>query len=100
MLHTPRKNGRPVGKRWDDATPYSMRYVPYELGGDSRVIWVVDKGWKWVYLSTSQIWEGGGNTKIRIHKNKWLNHIKKLSTPNIIKRHGGKPLYYKIGDDE
>ena len=100
MIKTPRKDGRPIGKRWDDATQYYIRYAPPVLGGDSRFIWVVDKGWKWVYLSTRQIWEGGGNTKVRIHKKKWIDHLKKLSPPDIIKRHGGNKLYYKIGDDE
>ena len=48
MIKTPRKDGRPIGKRWDDATQYYIRYAPPVLGGDSRFIWVVDNGWKWV----------------------------------------------------
>jgi len=67
---TPRKLGRPIGKKWDRATLFLMRYCPDILGGDHRSIWAII-GHKWVHCSTTQLCKTGGNRKAIISRQAW-----------------------------
>ena len=40
-IKKPRKDGRPIGKKWDKAKLLLMRYCPEALGGDYRAIWAI-----------------------------------------------------------
>tara|TARA_Y100000592_G_scaffold43016_1_gene68402 strand:+ start:1741 stop:2019 length:279 start_codon:yes stop_codon:yes gene_type:complete len=82
LIKTPRKHGRPIGKKWDKATGYMMQHCPDVLGGDHRKVWVI-VGKKWVYASTSQISKVGGNRKCQMTKQAWEKLIAKQTLEPI-----------------
>tara|TARA_R100000995_G_C3468446_1_gene116992 strand:- start:69 stop:341 length:273 start_codon:yes stop_codon:yes gene_type:complete len=69
-IKKPRKDGRPIGKKWDKAKLLLMRYCPEALGGDYRAIWTI-VGHKWVYCSTKQLCKSGGNAKATLSRQAW-----------------------------
>ena len=69
-IKKPRKDGRPIGKKWDKAKLLLMRYCPEALGGDHRAIWAI-VGHKWVYCSTKQLCKSGGNAKTTLSRQAW-----------------------------
>jgi hypothetical protein len=69
-IKKPRKDGRPIGKKWDKAKLLLMRYCPEALGGDYRAIWAI-VGHKWVYCSTKQLCKSGGNAKTTLSRQAW-----------------------------
>ena len=69
-IKKPRKDGRPIGKKWDKAKLLLMRYCPEALGGDHRAIWAI-VGHKWVYCSTKQLCKSGGNSKATRSRQAW-----------------------------
>ena len=69
-IKKPRKDGRPIGKKWDKAKLLLMRYCPEALGGDHRAIWAI-VGHKWVYCSTKQLCKSGGNAKATLSRQAW-----------------------------
>jgi hypothetical protein len=90
----PRKGGRPIGAKWNKAILYWVSYLsgdPFDriVGFPGNMhIWVIT-GHKWVTISTTQNYKFCMPTKARIKKSRWEDIIKKLSSNDYIRRHGG-----------
>ena len=61
----PRKNGRPIGTKWDKAVLY------------------------WVTVSATQNHKICTPAKAKIKKSRWDDIVKSLSSSDYIRRHGG-----------
>tara|TARA_Y100000004_G_C8842078_1_gene380951 strand:- start:486 stop:830 length:345 start_codon:yes stop_codon:yes gene_type:complete len=76
---------RPEGNRWVNSSCYIANYCPKPIGGDHRVFFALI-GRKWVYLAT------GYNQRAKWTRNQWDDYLKKMNTPEIKRRHGGKEV--------
>ena len=81
-IKKPRKHGRPIGKKWDKAKLFSMRYCQDSLGGDHRSIWAI-VGHKWVYCSTVQLCKSGGNSKATLSRQAWDKLVSSKGNRNM-----------------
>ena len=81
-IKKPRKDGRPIGKKWDKAKLLLMRYCPEALGGDHRAIWAI-VGHKWVYCSTKQLCKSGGNAKATLSRQAWDKLVSSKGNRNM-----------------
>tara|TARA_R100001591_G_C4208346_1_gene145709 strand:+ start:22 stop:387 length:366 start_codon:yes stop_codon:yes gene_type:complete len=90
----PRKNGRPIGAKWDKAVLYWVNYLsgkPFDqmIGFPGNMnIWVI-VGHKWVTVSATQNHKICTPAKAKIKKSRWEDIVKSLSSSDYIRRHGG-----------
>ena len=94
LAKPPRKHGRPIGKKWDNADLYSAN-IPSVMPFSSEVgfcgnydIWAI-VGKKWVYISKPQRCKISQPKKLKIKKLIWEKMISDLLSNAYAKRHGG-----------
>ena len=100
-VKSPRKLGRPIGKKWDKATLVSLNIpnvLPFAMEKGyvgSYFLWVIS-GRKWVYLKKPQSTKIETPKQLRLKLADWEKIIKSRCTPEYKRRHGGNLGYKEI----
>jgi hypothetical protein len=93
-IKPPRRNGRPIGKKWDKAKLVSLNIPPivpfvYERGYVGYYfVWVIE-GRKWVYIKKPQSTKLETPKQLKMLVTEYDKMVKSRLTSDYLRRHGG-----------